>query len=196
MIDFKHLCVFCGSNPGTDPAYMEAAAKTGAYLAGSGIGLVFGGGRVGMMGRVADTVMENGGEVIGIIPKDLADKEVAHKNLTELHIVGSMHERKRMMAKTSDGFIAMPGGFGTFEEICEMITWSQLGFQSKPCGILNVNGYYDDLVALFSNAVDKGFVRPGHIEIVIVRNEIEELVAAMKEFERPDIEKWLDKDSI
>ncbi len=192
----KSICVFCGSNPGNDPAYLEAATSAGLYLAKNNIGLVFGGGRVGLMGRIADTVMENGGRVTGIIPRDLAEKEVAHENLTELHIVGSMHQRKAMMAKLSDGFIAMPGGFGTFEEICEVITWTQLGFQDKPCGILNMNGYYDPMIRLFDKAVAEGFIREMHRELVIVGEEIESLVEAMGRFKPMNLEKWIDKDTI
>ncbi len=192
----KSICVFCGSNPGNDPAYLEAATSAGLYLAKNNIGLVFGGGRVGLMGRIADTVMENGGRVTGIIPRDLAEKEVAHENLTELHIVGSMHQRKAMMAKLSDGFIAMPGGFGTFEEICEVITWTQLGFQDKPCGILNMNGYYDPMIRLFDKAVSEGFIREMHRELVIVGEEIESLVEAMGRFKPMNLEKWIDKDTI
>ncbi len=192
----KSICVFCGSNPGNDPAYLEAATSAGLYLAKNNIGLVFGGGRVGLMGRIADTVMENGGRVTGIIPRDLAEKEVAHENLTELHIVGSMHQRKAMMAKLSDGFIAMPGGFGTFEEICEVITWTQLGFQDKPCGILNMNGYYDPMIRLFDKAVSEGFIREMHRELVIVGEEIESLVEAMRQFKPMNLEKWIDKDTI
>ncbi len=192
----KSICVFCGSNPGNDPAYLEAATSAGLYLAKNDIGLVFGGGRVGLMGRIADTVMENGGRVTGIIPRDLAEKEVAHENLTELHIVGSMHQRKAMMAKLSDGFIAMPGGFGTFEEICEVITWTQLGFQDKPCGILNMNGYYDPMIRLFDKAVAEGFIREMHRELVIVGEEIESLVEAMRRFKPMNLEKWIDKDTI
>ncbi len=196
MIEFKRLCVFCGSNPGTEPDFMEAAFETGKFLAEQNIGLVFGGGRVGMMGKVADTAMEMGGNVIGIIPEALAEKEVAHENLSELHIVQSMHERKAMMADFSDGFIAMPGGFGTFEEICEVITWTQLGFQEKPCGILNVNGYYDDLIALFDKATAKGFIRPIHRKLVIVGESIEVLYESMRQFEPSKLEKWIDKDTI
>ena len=196
MIVIERVCVFCGSNGGTDPAYVTAAADTGRFLASQGVGIVFGGGRVGLMGKIADTVMEEGGSVTGIIPRSLAEKEVAHEHLSELHIVGSMHERKAMMAELSDGFIAMPGGFGTFEEICEMITWTQLGFQIKPCGILNVHGYYDDLISLFDNATEKGFIRPEHRELVLVGETIEELFDAMTGFEPPGLDKWIDRDTI
>jgi len=196
MSSIGTVCVFCGSNPGTDPAYLEAATETGKYLAENGIGLVFGGGRVGLMGRVADTVMSEGGTVTGVIPKDLAEKEVAHQNLTDLHVVSSMHKRKALMAKLSDGFIAMPGGFGTFEEICEVITWTQLGFQEKPCGILNTNRYYEDLISLFDNATEKGFIRPEHRRLVLVSDQIADLIEQLNSFTPSRIEKWIDKDSI
>ena len=196
MSSIRTVCVFCGSNPGTDPAYLEAATETGKYLAEKGIGLVFGGGRVGLMGRVADTVMAEGGTVTGVIPKDLAEKEVAHQNLTVLHVVSSMHKRKALMAKLSDGFIAMPGGFGTFEEICEVITWTQLGFQEKPCGILNTNRYYEDLISLFDNATEKGFIRPEHRRLVMVSDQIAGLIEQLNSFTPSRIEKWIDKDSI
>jgi len=190
----KRICVFCGSNPGRDPVYMETAEKVGLFLAENGVELVFGGGRVGLMGKIADTVMENGGSVIGIIPKSLSDKEVAHQGLTELHIVDSMHTRKAMMEDLSDGFIALPGGFGTFEELCEIITWAQLGFHEKPCGFLNVNGYYDPLVELFDKATDQQFVRPKHRELVIIESDIKSMFQKMQDYKPPELEKWLEKE--
>ncbi|MDH3492572.1 MAG: TIGR00730 family Rossman fold protein [Acidobacteriota bacterium] len=196
MSRLNTVCVFCGSNPGTEPEFLEAATETGKFLAENRIGLVFGGGRVGLMGRVADTVMAAGGKVIGVIPRDLAEKEVAHQNLTELHVVESMHKRKALMAKLSDGFVAMPGGFGTFEEICEVITWTQLGFQQKPCGILNTNGYYKNLIALFDNATEKGFIRSEHRRLVLVSDKIDDLIDQLTDFEPTRLEKWIDKDSI
>lgn len=196
MTKLSTVCVFCGSNPGTDPEFMEAATQTGRFLAENGIRMVFGGGRVGLMGQVADTVMAEGGEVIGVIPRDLAEKEVAHQNLTELHVVNSMHERKALMAKLSDGFVAMPGGFGTFEEICEVITWTQLGFQEKPCGILNVNGYYADLISLFDKATENGFIHSQHRRLVLVSDRIDDLIEKFRSFKPNHLEKWLDKDSI
>ncbi len=190
----KRICVFCGSNPGKNPVYMEAAENVGLFLVKNGIELVFGGGRVGLMGKIADTVMANGGRVIGIIPKSLSDKEVAHQGLTELHIVDSMHIRKAMMEDLSDGFIALPGGFGTFEELCEIITWAQLGFHSKPCGFLNIQGYYDPLVELFDRATWEQFVRPEHRKLVIIESEIEPMFNAMKNYRSPVFTKWLDKE--
>lgn len=190
----KRICVFCGSNPGRDPIYMETAERVGLFLAEKGVELVFGGGRVGLMGKIADTVMANGGSVIGIIPKSLSDKEVAHQGLTELHIVDSMHTRKAMMEDLSDGFIALPGGFGTFEELCEIITWAQLGFHNKPCGFLNIQGYYDPLVELFDKATDQQFVRPEHRRLVIIESEIESMFQKMEDYQPPVLEKWLDKE--
>lgn len=188
------ICVFCASNDGANPIYLETAEKVGIFLAEKNIGLVYGGGRVGLMGQIADTVMKNNGNVIGIIPKSLADKEVAHQGLTELHIVKSMHERKAMMADFSDGFIALPGGFGTFEELCEIITWAQLGFHEKPCGFLNVEGYYDPLIELFDKATKEKFIRPEHRELVLIESKIENLFERMTNYKPPVLEKWLDKE--
>ena len=188
------ICVFCGSNPGLNPAYMQTAASVGRFLAEKNVTLVFGGGSVGLMGKTADTVLDNGGKVIGIIPRSLAEKEVAHERLTELHIVNSMHSRKAMMEELSDGFIALPGGFGTFEELCEIITWAQLGFHNKPCGFLNIHGYYDPLVELFNKATDEQFVRPEHRELVIIEEDIERMFEKMESYTPPVLEKWLDKE--
>ncbi|HQU84895.1 MAG TPA: TIGR00730 family Rossman fold protein [Pyrinomonadaceae bacterium] len=191
----KRICVFCGSNPGIDPIYLETAEKVGKFLGENGIELVFGGGRVGLMGRIADTVMANGGKVIGIIPKGLSDREVAHQGLTELKIVGSMHERKALMAELSDGFIALPGGVGTFEEFCEIVTWAQLGIHEKPCALMNVGGFYNAFIAMFDHSMNQGFIRPQHRELVLVDDKIEELYEKMRNFRPPTIEKWLDKES-
>ncbi len=155
----KRVCVFCGSNPGNDPKYSVAAADLGRMLAQRGLGLVFGGGRVGLMGVAADAALAAGGEAIGVIPDALVQKELAHESLTDLRIVGSMHERKALMEKLSDGFIALPGGFGTLDELCEILTWSQLGIHAKPVAILNVGGYFDDFLRFVDRAVESGFVR-------------------------------------
>ena len=187
----KRLCVFCGSNPGGRPDYGDAARAMGLALAERGIGLVYGGGGVGLMGIVADTVMQAGGEVIGIIPEALLRREVGHLDVTELHIVGSMHERKAMMADLSDGFVAMPGGYGTFEEFCEVITWSQLGFHPKPCGLLNVAGYYAPLLAMFDHAVAERFVRPLHRALVLEDTSPTGLLEKMRAFVPPPSEKWI-----
>lgn len=191
----KRICVFCGSNSGIDPIYLATAEKVGKFLADNGIELVFGGGRVGLMGKIADTVMENGGKVIGIIPQALSEREVAHQGLTELHVVGSMHERKAMMADLADGFIALPGGVGTFEEFCEIVTWAQLGIHKKPCALMNVGGFYDSFIAMFDHSMNQGFIRPQHRALVLVESEIDKLYKAMLEYRPPIVEKWLDKKS-
>lgn len=191
----KRICVFCGSNSGANPVYLETAEKVGKFLARENIELVYGGGRVGLMGKIADTVLANGGRVIGVIPKDLANVEIAHQGLTELHLVDSMHERKALMADFSDGFIALPGGFGTFEEFCEIITWAQLGIHRKPCGLLNADGFYDHLIALFDYSNWQKFIRDEHRRLVLVESEIEKLFVLMKEYEPPVLEKWIDQSS-
>ena len=191
----KRICVFCGSNGGVDPIFLETAGIVGKFLARENIELVYGGGRVGLMGKIADAVLANGGRVIGAIPEALAIKEVAHQGLTELHIVDSMHERKALMAELADGFIALPGGFGTFEELCEIITWAQLGIHQKPCALLNVGGFYDHLIAQIEISVSQNFIRDEHRKLVLVENEIGKLYDLMKNYEPPLIEKWIDKSS-
>jgi len=191
----KRICVFCGSSSGGEAIYSETASNVGEFLAAKGIELVYGGGRVGLMGTVADAVLANDGTVIGIIPAALDKKEIAHKGLTELHIVDSMHERKAKMAELSDGFIAMPGGFGTFEEFCEIVTWAQLGIHQKPCGLLNVRGFYDPLIKQFDYSTSSGFVRPEHRGIVLVGTEISGLFESMVNYTPPAVEKWIDKES-
>src|SRR5690349_1767186 len=156
----RALCVFCGSSPGHDPVYAEAARAMGVALAERGIRLVYGGGHVGLMGIVADAALRAGGEVVGIIPSALQRLEIAHLDLTELHVVGTMHERKALMNELSDGFITLPGGFGTLEEFCETLTWGQLGIHHKPCGLLNVNDFYTPLLAFFDQLVSTGFLSP------------------------------------
>src|SRR5499427_3746527 len=163
----KRICIFCGSRTGAQSEYAEAAKGMGHELLRRGIGLVYGGGCVGLMGTVADAVMGGGGEVIGVIPEALVTRELAHGDITQLIVVHSMHERKAKMAELSDAFIALPGGYGTFEEFCEIITWAQLGLHRKPCGILNVEGYYDPLLALFDRAVAEGFLRPANRHLVL-----------------------------
>lgn len=189
----KRICVFCGSNGGADGIYLETAETVGRFLARENIELVYGGGRVGLMGKVADTVLASGGRVIGAIPEPLAIKEVAHQGLTELHVVDSMHERKALMAELSDGFIALPGGFGTFEEFCEIITWAQLGIHRKPCALLNVGGFYDHLIAQFDLSTNQNFIRDEHRRLVLVESDIERLYELMKDYRPPALEKWIDK---
>ncbi len=175
----KRICVYCGSKAGVNPVYREAATAMGKALARRGLGLVFGGGRIGMMGAVADAVMAAGGEAIGVIPNALMEIEVGHAGLTELRVVGSMHERKAAMAELADGFIALPGGFGTLEEFFEMTTWSQLGLNTKPLGLLNTNGYYDALLAFVEHTVTEGFVRPGHRDLIVADEDPDRLIDAL-----------------
>lgn len=189
----KSICVFCGSNGGADAIYLETAEAVGRFLARENIQLVYGGGRVGLMGKIADTVLAEGGRVVGAIPAALDKKEVAHKGLTELFVVNSMHERKALMAELADGFIALPGGFGTFEEFCEIITWAQLGIHRKPCGLLNVGGFYNNLIAQFDYSAEQNFIREEHRGLVLVESEIEKLFGLMKNFRPPVLEKWIDK---
>lgn len=185
------ICVFCGSNPGNDPAYRAAAEALGRLLAARGIGLVYGGGRVGMMGAVAQAALADGGTVIGVIPEGLQRKELAYGGLTELIVTRTMHERKQRMADLADGFVALPGGFGTFEEFCEIVTWGQLGLHEKPCGLLNVKGYYSPLLALFDHALAEGFLKPQYRQLVLTEEEPERLLAAMRGYRPPVLEKWL-----
>lgn len=187
----KRICVFCGSNFGARPLYRDAAKKLGESLARRGVELVYGGGNVGLMGAVADAVLARGGKVIGVIPESMKAKELAHAGLTELRVVSSMHERKALMAELADGFIALPGGLGTFEEFCEMLTWAQLGFHRKPCALLNAGAYYNPLLALFDHAVEEGFVHAAHRDIVIVGDDAEQLLEKMAAYQAPAVEKWL-----
>ena len=163
----ERICVFCGSNPGADPAYAEAAADLGRLLAGRGLTLIYGGGHVGLMGVLADAALAVGGRVTGVIPEALAAKELAHGGLTDLKVVGSMHERKALMSELSDAFIALPGGIGTLEELLEVTTWSKLGIHAKQCGVLNVSGYYDPLGAMLDATVSAGFMAAEYREILI-----------------------------
>jgi uncharacterized protein (TIGR00730 family) len=169
-------CVFCGASSGHDPRYAGYAATVGTAIAAAGIELVYGGGRTGLMGAVADAATAAGGSVIGIIPRQLDEREVAHQGISDLRIVESMHERKALMAELSDGFIALPGGFGTFEEFCEAVTWVQLGIQQKPCVLANLDGYYDPLIAQFDHGFATGFISPINRDIVTVVSSIDELL--------------------
>ena len=190
-MEIKRLCVFCGSSAGTRPVYSEAARATGRLLAERGIGLVYGGGKVGLMGEVADAVLAAGGEVTGVIPRGLLDREVGHRGLTTLHVTGTMHERKALMVDLSDGFVALPGGYGTLDELCEALTWSQLGIHARPCAVLNVEGYFDALLALFDHAVREGFVGEAHRAMVLEAAEPAVLLDAMARFQPPATEKWI-----
>ena len=192
----KRICVFCGSNAGHDPRYRAEADRLGRLLAERGIELVYGGGNVGLMGVIADACLGAGGTVIGVIPEALIGKEVAgrvvdHRGLTRLEVVDSMHTRKARMAELADGFIALPGGFGTFEEFCEVLTWGQLGFHVKPMGLLNVNGFYDPLLALFEHAVAEGFLREENRAMALAADDIESLLAALAAYRPEPVSKWL-----
>lgn len=187
----KRVCVFCGSSPGVRPGYTDAARALGYEIVGRGMSLVYGGGRVGLMGVIADAVLEAGGEVTGVIPHALASREVAHHGLTDLRVVDSMHTRKAMMAALADAFIAMPGGFGTYEEFFEVVTWTQLGVHRKPCGLLNVEGFYDPLVGLLDHAVAEGFVRSQHRATVLVDGDPARLLEALSAVTLPDVAKWI-----
>ncbi|HKJ17708.1 MAG TPA: TIGR00730 family Rossman fold protein [Xanthomonadales bacterium] len=190
----KRICVYCGSNPGRLPEYTEAAEQLGALLASNGMGLVYGGASVGIMGRVADATLRGGSEAIGVIPAALASKEIAHAGLTELHVVESMHERKAMMAELSDGFIALPGGWGTIEEIFEALTWAQLGFHRKPCGLLNIAGYYDHLEAFLEHAMKEQFVKSEYRPMIMIENNPEILLDRFRTYQPPKVRKWIEKD--
>lgn len=187
----KRVCVFCGSSIGSQPVYAEVAVTLGRLLASRGIGLVYGGGNVGLMGVIADAVMAGGGDVIGVIPHALADREIAHPTITQLHVVDSMHERKAMMADLSDAFIAMPGGVGTFEEFFEAVTWTQLGLHRKPCGLLNAGGFYTPLAAFIDQAVSEGFIKPVHRASIVVDDHPERLLDSLAAVKLPDAARWI-----
>lgn len=191
----KRICVFCGSSAGSQPQYRACAEQLGAELTRRNIGLVYGGGNVGLMGAIADAVLKAGGEAIGVIPENLMTREIGHKQLTKLHIVRSMHERKALMSDLSDAFIALPGGFGTLEEFCEVLTWSQLGLHAKPCGIVNVLGYYTPLLTMLDHAVAQQFLKPQNRALVLARDTPQELLQALEDWRPVHVEKWLDRDT-
>ena len=189
----QRICVFCGSSRGHKAEYLTAAQALGQELSRRGMGLVYGGGNIGLMGALADAALAAGGHVTGVIPEALLAKEVGHRGLPDLRVVKSMHERKALMAELSDGFIALPGGFGTFEEFFEVLTWSQLGFHAKPCGVLNIAGFFDPLLELLNHSVREGFVRPAHRELVLVDTDICRLLERMTAFQPPPVHKWIDR---
>lgn len=186
----RRLCVYCGSSPGKGDAYTDAARELATLLVAEKIDLVYGGATMGLMGVLADAVLEGGGKVSGVIPAALRDKEIAHTGLTELHVVDSMHDRKSLMAVLADGFVAMPGGFGTLEEIIEVLTWGQLQFHAKPCGLLNIDGYFDHLLQFLDQAEQRGFVRPQHRKMLLVADRPAELLVLFERYEAPAIRKW------
>ena len=196
MPELESVCVFCGSNPGRRPGYMAGAADLGRILAARGTRVVYGGAHVGLMGALADAVLAAGGEIIGVIPGLLVDAEVAHPGLSELRVTGSMHERKALMAELADGFIALPGGIGTLEEFAEIVTWAQLGLHAKPTALLNVLGYYDELLRFLDHATEERFVRPVYREQILARPSAAELLAAMDGWTAPPRTpaKWIDAD--
>ncbi|WAK02867.1 TIGR00730 family Rossman fold protein [Methylobacter sp. YRD-M1] len=190
----KSICVYCGSSPGRLEAYSSAARSLARTLVDRDIRLVYGGAGVGIMGLLADTVLQLGGQAVGVIPEALVRREVAHKHLTELHVTQSMHERKMLMAELSDGFIALPGGIGTLEELFEVWTWAQLGLHGKPCGLLNIAGYFDALTAFLNHAVAEQFVKQVHHSILIVEREPEALLDRFDSYVPPAVTKWMEKD--
>jgi uncharacterized protein (TIGR00730 family) len=192
----KAICVFCGSSAGSRPEYARAAQSLGKLMAEKGLTIVYGAGNVGLMGVLADSALAAGGKVIGVIPQFLVDKELAHQGLTQLRVVGTMHERKALMAELSDAFIALPGGLGTFEELCEALTWSQLGIHLKPCGALNVLGYFDHLGALLDHAVSEGFVRSEHRALLTTSADPAALLDALAAYQPHYHGKWLGKDAL
>jgi uncharacterized protein (TIGR00730 family) len=187
----NRITVFCGSSIGNQSSYREAAVTLGGLLAARGIGLVYGGGNVGLMGVIADAVLAAGGDVIGVIPHSLAQREIAHSGVTDLRVVDSMHTRKAMMADLSDAFIAMPGGFGTFEEFFEAVTWTQLGVHRKPCGLLNAGGFYTPLATFIDQAVSEGFIKLIHRQSIVVDDNPERLLDSLERIQLPDVPKWI-----
>jgi len=189
----KQVCIFCGSYPGSKPVYVESAHQMGLGLAQRGLGLVYGGGCVGLMGAVADGTIAGGGKTVGVIPQSLVDRELAHKGLSEIHIVTSMHQRKAMMAEIADAFVAMPGGFGTLDELFEIITWAQLGFHHKPIALLNIDGYFDPMLTFIEHMAVEGFIKPEHRDALLVKNSVDTLLDTLLSYQPPPLEKWIKK---
>ena len=187
------ICIYCGSSPGTEPAYMDSAREMGKLIASRGHKLVYGGGDLGLMGAAADAALSGGGEVIGVIPQAILDKEVGHGGLTRLYTVSSMHERKMKMTSLSDCFIALPGGIGTLEEIIEVLTWGQLGFHTKACGVLNVNGFFDPLFQFLDRMVEHRFLKPEHRDQLLVADTPAAILEAVLSHEGISIDKWMDR---
>jgi uncharacterized protein (TIGR00730 family) len=192
--ELSSICVFCGSNAGAQPAYVDTAEAVGRGLARRGVRVVYGGARVGMMGALADAARSEGGEVVGVMPEAIFDREIGHTGLDDLRVVGSMHERKALMAELSDAFVALPGGVGTLEELFEVYTWAQLGIHEKPLGLLDVAGYYRPLVAFLDHAVRERFVRPSTRSLLAVSEDLDDLLAALEASRPPTEDKWMDLD--
>ncbi len=192
LISMRRLCVFCGSSSGKRPLYTEQTRLLGHALARRGLGLVYGAGHVGLMGVLADAVLASGGEAIGVIPRAMVDRELAHTGLTQLHIVDTMHQRKALMADLADGFAALPGGYGTGDELFEILTWAQLGIHTRPVGLLNMAGYFDPLLAWLDRVAEEEFLRPQHRELLIVEDDAERLLDRLLAFRPPEnIPKWI-----
>ena len=191
----ERICVFCGASPGARPAYRDATAQLARLLAAEGIGVVYGGGGVGLMGALADAVIAEAGELTGVIPRSLVDREIAHRDVMDMRVVGSMHERKALMAELADAFIALPGGIGTLEELFEVYTWAQLGLHQKPCGLLNVEGYYDGIAAFLSHAVAERFLREETRELLMIESDPAILLERLHDFEpQAVVPKWIDRE--
>jgi uncharacterized protein (TIGR00730 family) len=191
---FRRICVFCGSSAGEDPRYLQAASDLGQALATRGLGLVYGGSRIGLMGRLAQAVLDAGGEVTGVMPRPLMDRELVHAGLDELIVTESMHDRKAEMVARSDGFVAAPGGLGTFEEFFEVLTWAQLGFHRKPCALFNVRDYYGPITRLLDHAVREGFVQDAHRRMVLVADDPGVLLDRMAAYDPPPVPRWIGQD--
>ena len=192
----KNICVYCGSSPGRRPEYLQAAQALATELVSQDIGLVYGGASIGVMGAVADAVLAGGGRVTGVIPEVLAVREVPHPNVTKMHVVGSMHERKAMMEELSDGFIALPGGLGTLEELFEILTWAQLGFHRKPCGLLDVAGYFQQLVAFLDHAVAEQLLQPQYRAMLLQADDAAQLLALMDDYTPPAMDQRISRDHL
>jgi uncharacterized protein (TIGR00730 family) len=195
LLRVERICVFCGASPGARPEYREVTAELARVLVSEGIGVVYGGGGVGLMGALADAVIAEGGEVIGVIPRSLVDREIAHRDVVDMRVVSSMHERKALMAELAGAFIALPGGLGTLEELFEVYTWAQLGLHRKPCGLLNVEGYYDGIADFLGHAVTERFVREEHRELLMIERDPVALLERIRAYE-PDanLPKWIDRE--
>ncbi|PGK38368.1 TIGR00730 family Rossman fold protein [Bacillus anthracis] len=187
----KSICVFCGSNYGESEEYKNAAEKLGEYLGEKNITLIYGGGKVGLMGSVANSALQVGGNVVGIIPEFLRDKEIAHQGITDLIVVDSMHSRKQKMNDMADGFIVLPGGYGTYEEMFEVLSWGQIGIHKKPVGLLNVDGFFDPLIDMLQHTVEKGFARPENLSLILSSTNIEDLLKKMKNYNHVIVNKWV-----
>lgn len=196
MVELRRVCVFCGSSPGLKPAYLEATVRLAEALAGRGIGLVYGGAHVGLMGVLADSMLGFGGDVIGVIPRSLVEWEVAHTGLPDLRVVETMHERKALMVELADGFIALPGGMGTLEEFCEVLTWVQLGLHNKPCGVLNVDAFFAPLLTFFDHMVDQRFLRTEYRAAIASETDPDLLLDRLAEYEPTRVSKWIDRSDI